>query len=183
MFRRFAALATVLLLAACAGGPGQGQQARGPTVKFAFDPATDFSHVHSYSWIGKPDGVPELTQQRIVDGVDTRLQTRGWTRVAANGDVHLDAHVSTRDHETPNARSIQVGYTGWGGFGPPPPNSPAATDSVEVGTLVVDMYDGKTRRAMWRGTASGTLDDDPARMSALLQTALDRLFANFPPKK
>jgi Domain of unknown function (DUF4136) len=177
MIRRIAVLAITLMLAACAG------VSPGPSVKFAFDPGTDFSRVRTYSWIGKPEGGNPLMQQRIVEGIDSRLQAKGWRMVAANGNVHVDAHVSTRDKEDPNSRSATVGYTGWAGFGPPPPNAPAARDPLEVGTLVVDMYDGATRRPMWRGTATGTVNDDPAKMSALLQAALDKLFANFPPAK
>jgi hypothetical protein len=171
--RRFAMWTSALLLAACAS-------VNGPTVKVAFDPATDFSHVRSYSWVGKPDGGTPLMQQRISDGIDARLQARGW-KLASNGDVRVDAHVSSADKENLNARAAQVGYIGWGGFGPPAPNSAPVQDTIEVGTLVVDMYDSTTRREMWRGSASGTLHDDPARMDALLQAALDKMFAGFPP--
>jgi hypothetical protein len=171
--RRLATWTSALLLAACAS-------ANGPTVKVAFDPATDFSHVHTYSWIGKPEAGTPLMQQRITDGIDTRLQARGW-KLAARGDVHVDAHVSSADKENLNARANQVGYDGWGGFGPPAPNSAPSRDTIEVGTLVVDMYNGSTRAEMWRGTASGTVQDDPARMNTLLQAALDKMFAGFPP--
>ena len=41
------------------------------------------------------------------------------------------------------------------------------------------MFDGKSKKALWRGTASGTLQDDPARMTAMLQAALDKMFAGF----
>ncbi len=172
MLRRTAALGFALLLSACANTP---------TVSTAFDPATDFSRVRSYSWIGKPEAATPLMQQRIVDGVDARLQAGGW-KLASNGDVHVAAYVSSKEKLDPNSYYAQVGYTGWGGFGPPPPNTPAATDTIEVGTLVVDVFDGKTKRSMWRGTASGTLQSDPARMNAMLQAALDKMFATFPPK-
>jgi len=177
MIRRTAALAVALLLTACAG------MGQGPTVKFARDPGADFSAVRSYSWIGKPEGGSPLMQQRIVDGIDSRLQARGWRMVPANGDVRVDAHVSTRDKEDADSHATAVGMVGWGGFGPAPPNSPAARDPLEVGTLVVDIYSGATRRPMWRATASGTVNDDPARMNALLQAALDKMFAGFPPGK
>jgi len=70
---------------------------------------------------------------------------------------------------------------GWGGFGPP--TTGARVDTYEVGTLVVDMYDGSRKQAIWRGSASGTLDSDPARMTTLLQAAIDKMFAGFPPGK
>lgn len=173
MLRRTAALSVALLLTACATSA--------PTVNTAFDPATDFSRVRTYSWIAKPDAGTPLMQQRIVDGVDARLQAAGW-KLASNGDVHVAAYVSSKEKLNPNAYYAQVGYVGWGGFGPPAPNSPAATDTVEIGTLVVDVFNGSNKRSMWRGTASGTLQSDPARMDAVLQAALNKMFAGFPPR-
>lgn len=178
MKRRIAALGLALLLAACASP-------NAPRVRSAADPGADFSQVHSYSWLGKPDGASPEMQQAIVQGIDTRLQARGWRLVAANGDVHVDAHVSTTERERfNNGRTSRPGYLGWGGFGPPPPNSPPPPDeTVDVGTLVVDMFNGTTRREMWRGTASSVVNPDPARMNATLQAALDRMFSGFPPGK
>ncbi|MDM0074700.1 DUF4136 domain-containing protein [Variovorax sp. J2P1-59] len=173
MMGRFAALGFAVLLSACASTP---------TVNIDFDPAANFSRFRTYSWMARPDGAGSpLMQQRIVDGIDSRLQAKGW-KLVPNGDVHVAAHVSTSERQSFNTTYTSVGYLGWGGFGPPAPNSSRTTvDTFEVGTLVVDMFDGSRKQAIWRGTASGTLDSDPARMTALLQAALDKMFAGFPP--
>jgi hypothetical protein len=173
-FAAFAALAIPLLLSACAS-------VGGPTVKIEVVPGTDFSRVRTYSWVARPDGGTPLMQQRIVDGIDARLQARGW-KLAPNGDIHVSAHVSASEKESLNNYYTRVGYMGWGGFGPPAPNSPMPVETFEVGTLVVDMVVAQSKRSAWRGTASGTVQDDPAKMNALLQTALDQMFAAFPPK-
>ncbi len=177
MQRRLAAVAIALLLAACAS-------VNGPAVRTAVDPGADFSKVRTYSWIGKPDAGSPLMQQRIVEGIDTRLQAAGWRRLDSNGDVHIDAHVTSDERELPGSRASGTGYIGWGGFGPPAPNSPPGgpgAGSIEVCTLMVDIYNGATRREMWRGSASATLRSDPERMDARLQSALDRMFTGFPP--
>lgn len=176
MQRRVAAIALALLVSACAS-------INAPAVRTAVDPGANFSRVHTYMWIGKPDAGSPLMQQRIVEGIDTRLQARGWRRVDSNGDVHIDAHVTSDERQLPGSRAAGTGYLGWGGFGPPAPNSPPGlgTGTVEVGTLIVDIYDGATRREMWRGSASATLQNNPDRMDARLQSALDRMFAGFPP--
>ena len=173
-FAAFAALAIPLLLSACAS-------VGGPTVKIEVVPGTDFSRVRTYSWVARPDGGTPLMQQRIVDGIDARLQARGW-KLAPYGDIHVSAHVSASEKESLNNYYTRVGYMGWGGFGPPAPNSPMPVETFEVGTLVVDMVVAQSKRSAWRGTASGTVQDDPAKMNALLQTALDQMFAAFPPK-
>ncbi|MGJ7507382.1 DUF4136 domain-containing protein [Variovorax sp. GT1P44] len=169
MTGRFAALGFAMLLSACASTPSN--------VRIDADPGTDFSRFRTYSWIAKPEGVNSpLVQQRIVDGVDSRLQAKGW-KLVPGGEVHVAARVTTSERQSANASS--VGYVGWGGFGPL--TTGAQVDTYEVGTLVVDMYDGARKQAIWRGSASGTLDSDPNRMIALLQASLDKMFAGFPP--
>lgn len=170
MVGRFVAFVFAVLLSACAATP---------TVKTDFDPGVNFSRFKTYSWVAKPDGASPLMQQRIIDGIDTRLQARGWKLVPSGGDVHVAAHVTSQERQVFNTTT--VGYLGWGGFGPAAPNSMTTVDTFEVGTLVVDLFDGANKRGLWRGTASGTLQDDPARMTAMLQTALDKMFAGFPP--
>ncbi|MGO4394045.1 DUF4136 domain-containing protein [Variovorax sp. M-6] len=173
MIGRFAALAFALLLSACAS-------VGGPAVKIDVDPAANFSGVRTYSWVARPDGGTPLMQQRIVDGIDSRLQARGW-KLAPNGDIHVSAHVTASEKENLKSYYTRVGYLGWGGFGPPAPNSAMPAETFEVGTLVVDMVNAQTKRSAWRGTASGTVQEDPAKMNALLQAALDKMFAAFPP--
>jgi hypothetical protein len=172
MMGRFVALVLAALLSACASTP---------TVSIDFDPGVNFARYRTYSWIARPDGGSPLMQQRIVDGIDARLQAAGW-KPAPNGDVHVAAHVTTTERQTYNTMYSNVGYFGWGGFGPPAPSSSTTfVDTFQIGTLVVDLFDGQSKHALWRGTASGTVQDDPARMTALLQTALDKMFAGFPP--
>ena len=50
-----------------------------------------------------------------------------------------------------------------------------------VGTLVLDMFDASTKRAIWRGTASGTVSDSPEKNQAAVEAALDKMLSAFPP--
>lgn len=50
-----------------------------------------------------------------------------------------------------------------------------------VGTLVVDLFDTRTKQAIWRGTASDTVPDDPAKGDALLRAGIAEMFEGFPP--
>jgi len=169
MVHRFSILALASVLAACST----------PTVKTDFDPAARFASYRTYTWIAKPTGGDPLNQQRIADGIDAKLRAKGWT-LAADGDVRVGAHVTTQERRDYTTYYSGAGYgMGWGGFGP----GVATTSSYtyEVGTLVVDMFDAKTKRAIWRGNATGTLPDNSDKVPALLQTSLDKMFADFPP--
>ena len=84
MNRMLAAVVVLLTLAlaACAT----------PRVYTDHDPAIQFGNYRTYSWREKPDKVPALISQRIVDAVDTQLRAKGWTPVADGGDVAIAAH-------------------------------------------------------------------------------------------
>ena len=170
---RFLALSLALALAACVSTA---------IVKTDFDPSARFGNDRTYSWISGDDG-GALVPQVIVSGIDSRLQARGWKRVPENGEIRVSAHVTRVKGQTFNNFYSGIGHDlNWLGIGSNWPGYVTmSTDDYEKGTLLVDMFDGGNRRAIWRGSASGVLPDDPSRVNASVQAALDKLFAGFPP--
>jgi hypothetical protein len=174
MIGRFLAVVLALLLAACASTAN---------VKTDFDPQASFASYRTYSWITPPDGTDTLMPQSVVAGINARLQAAGW-KLAAEGDVHVAAHVTRVQGQTYNNFYSGIGHdlnwlgigSGWPGY------TMMSVDAYERGTLVVDMFDGRTKRAIWRGSATGVLPDDRSRLNAAVESALDRLLAGFPPK-
>jgi len=164
-----------LLLAACASTP---------TVKTDHDPAANFASYHTYYWAQKPEGMSPLVQQRIVDGVDARLRAKGWTQGQGSGDVAVTANVATSQKQTLETFYTGTGMGGWGwrgGMGMATGTSSSMVHTYDVGTLVVDMFDTKTKQAVWRGSASGTVPSSPEKVSAAVDAGLDKMFAGFPP--
>ncbi len=148
-----------------------------------YNPAAQFSTYRTYSWDEKPEGISPLMTQRIVDAVDAQLRAKGWTQVAAVGDVAVAAHVdSHREYEMDAFYGGPYwggwGWSGWGGWGG---YGSTRVHSYTVGTLAVDMFDTRTRQAIWRGIAEGTVKRDPAAATADIQSAVTRMFAAFPP--
>lgn len=166
--KRLAFAATVaMMLAACASTPN---------VQTDFDPTAQFSRYHTYAWTATPEFGAPLMQQRITASIDAKLGAMGWTPApAATADVVIAAQVITREQ-----LSIDTFNSGgWGGWGPPGHGS-AHVRSYTVGTLVLDIFDAKTKRAVWRGTASGALPKSNDKATAKTQEAIDRMFASFP---
>ena len=167
--KRLAFAATVaMMLAACASTPD---------VQTDFDPTAQFSRYRTYAWTATPAFGAPLMQQRITASIDAKLGAIGWTPApAATADVVIAAQVITREQlsiDTFNSGG------GWGGWGPPGPGS-ARVRSHTVGTLVLDIFDARTKRAVWRGTASGALPKTSDKATAKTQEAIDRMFASFP---
>jgi hypothetical protein len=54
---------------------------------------------------------------------------------------------------------------------------------VKVGTVIVDMYDPKTKRNVWHSAGSGLLGDDSGKMSGEIQKGAAKMFEKFPPSQ
>jgi len=145
-----------------------------------YDKKASFGEYHTYYWAKVQTSNP-LWQQRVQDAVDKDLQAKGWNRVGSGGDIALTAVGSAQ-----NQKEYQTFYDGlgggwrWGGFGT---EATTTVQNYRVGTLVLDMYDSKDKRLVWRGTASNTLSNNPDKNEKGLDKAVDKMFKDFPPKE
>jgi hypothetical protein len=108
-----------------------------------------------------------------MSSVDAQLSSKGWQRVEGNGDVALTAVGATQTFYD----GLGPGWF-WRGFGD------QATITVvthKVGTLVLDMYDTKTHKLIWRGTASDTLSKKPEKNEDKLDKCVEKMSHKFPP--
>ena len=169
-------LAVTALLAGCASTPD---------VTVDHDPSADFSRYHTYFWAQEPAITNPLIKQRVIDGINARMAAKGFTQQSGNGDVALVGNVATTEKQTLDTMYTGTGMYGWGwgpgwGYG----GVGSATTRVNtylVGTLVLDMFDASTKKAVWRGVASGTIPDKPEQKDAAVNSALDKMFASYPP--
>ena len=151
-------------------------------VKTDFDHQANFSQYKTYSWQEiKPSN--SLWDSRIKNAVDAQLAAKGWTQVDTGGDVAVVAVKTTQTQ-----RTLQTFYDGFGGgwgwrrfggggFG----DSTTTEQDYKVGTLVVDLYDAKTKQLIWRGSAQDTLSDKAANNEKKLDKGVAKMFKKFPP--
>src|SRR6202163_3473549 len=151
-------------------------------VKTDFDHQANFSQYKTYSWQEiKPAN--SLWNARIKSAVDAQLTAKGWTQVDSGGDVAIVA-IATSHTE----RTLQTFYDGmgggwvWrrfggGGFG----ESTTTEQDYKEGTLVVDMYDAKTKQLIWRGSAEDTESNKAEKNEKNLDKGVAKMFKKFPP--
>jgi hypothetical protein len=124
-----------------------------------------------------------LDADRIKSAVNASLGAKGWTMVDSGGDVSIVAMEITKDQQTLN--TLYDGFGGgWGwrrfgggGFG----ESTTTTETYKVGTLVVDLFDTKTKELIWRGNASDTLSNNSNKNIKNLDKEVEKMFKQFPP--
>ncbi len=152
-----------------------------------YDHETDFSRYHTFQWIREPQTKNPLMRDRVRDAINSELIRKNFSMVASGGDLGVAANGATQEKHT-----LQTFYDGWDGgwlwnrrFGGPigPAIATTTIDTYEVGTLVVDLFDSKTRQLVWRATATGTIHDDPEKNIKKLNDAVEDMFKKFPPKE
>lgn len=173
-FTHQTAVSAVLFLVALGTGFAQ-------HVKTDFDHQANFSQYKTYSWQEiKPAN--SLWDARIKSAVDAQLAAKGWTQVDNGGDVAIVAIKTTQTE-----RTLQTFYDGmgggwrWRGFGGMGEATTTEQD-YKVGTLLVDLYDAKTKQLIWRGTAEDTLSDKASKNEKNLDKGVAKMFKKFPPQ-
>jgi hypothetical protein len=147
-------------------------------VKTDYDRSTDFSQYKTYSW-EKVQTQDPLWVNRIKQAVNAELTAKGLTPVASGGDVAIMAIEMTQNQQSLNTFYDGFGG-GWrwgGGFG----NATTTTENYKVGTLVVDLFDAKTKNLIWRGSSSDTLSNKSDKNIKNLDKGVKKMFDHFPP--
>jgi hypothetical protein len=150
-------------------------------VKTDYDRGANFAQYKTYSWEHVKTKDP-LDVDRIKSAVNAALAAKGWTQVDSGGDVSVVAMEVTSTQQTLNTFYDGLGG-GWGwrrfggGFG----EATTTTDTYKVGTVVVDLFDTKTKELIWRGSSSGTLSNNSDKNIKNLDKGVDKMFKHFPP--
>ena len=151
-------------------------------MKTDYDRSANFAQYKTFSWqhVKTKDA---LDVDRIKNAVNAALAAKGWTQVDSGGDVSIIAIEMTQQQQTLNTFYDGFGG-GWGwrrfgggGFG----EATTTTETYKVGTLVVDLFDTKTKKLLWRGTSSDTLSNNSDKNIKNLDKGVEKLFKQFPP--
>jgi hypothetical protein len=149
-------------------------------IRTDYDRSANFSQYKTFSW-EKVETQDPLWVDRIKSAVGAALTAKGWTEVESGGDVSIIAMEITHDRQTLNTFYDNFGggwrWGGFGGFG----QATTTTDTYKVGTLVVDLFDSKTKNLLWRSSASDTLSSKSEKNIENLDKGARKMFEHFPP--
>jgi Domain of unknown function (DUF4136) len=169
----------------CAGAVAVSAAACGYGIKTAtdYDRSISFPNYRSFSVLKGNSSGNSLMDQRAQDDVARALTSKGWMAApAGEAQAAVVVHAATKTKHT--YETLYDGWGGWGwrrgwgrGFG----GSTTFVNDYKVGTLVVDIFDAKTKQAIWHGTASDALSDNAKSNAQATEQAVDKMFRNFPP--
>jgi hypothetical protein len=139
-----------------------------------WDEAYDFTTVKTFQWQANPDSSLEkrnpFMHSRVVTAIEYELTATGLTEVQSNPDVYVTYHTSTENKVRLESDSYGYGFggygtVGWGHYGygmayGGPVSTTTRVVEYDEGTLVVDIWDAKTKQLVWRGTATRVFSED-----------------------
>jgi len=149
-----------------------------------YDHDVDFSSIKTYAWAGEqhPE-VNDLVHKRIINAVDGQLRNKGLTQVESEPDVYITYHGGPSEKVVVDTTHHGYGYgAGWrwrryGGMG----TSTSTVRTYKQGTLIVDIYKAAEKELIWRGTATGTVGDDPKEKEKKINKGVAKIFEKYPP--
>ena len=154
-------------------------------VKTDYDRDANFAQYKTYTWEQVKTQNP-LDADRIKSAVNAALTAKGWTQVDSGGDVSVMAMEITHNQQTLNTYYDgfgggwgwrRFGGGGFGGLG----EATTTTETYKVGSLVVDLFDTKTKKLIWRGNSSDTLSNNSNKNIKNLDKDVEKMFDKFPP--
>ena len=188
--QRLGIVLLVLALASCGGGVSEEAQraAQAPIeVDTELDPEANMANYKTWNWIPVPvgkSGDPRIDSQQfrnnVGNAVEREMFEHGYRRSETNPDLLLNGHAAVADVD---ANYIETHY---GGQYPDykvdtdDPNKGSLT--WEEGSLIIFIFDAKTRAMVYRGSARAeVVEDMPEEMRTdRLNKAIKMIFEKFP---
>ena len=175
-------LVGVLFVSALAVVPAQAQK-----VYIDFDKAADFSSYQTFAWAptdetSLKDSSP-LMDSRIKNGIEFQLTAGGMIENTESPDLYVTYHGEESQEVHVNTDHWGYGYPGtwgyspywgrggYGGYG----TSTTSVTTYDIGTLIIDIWDAKTQKIVWRGTATGTIPAKPEKAAKKIDKAINKL--------
>ena len=166
-------VAMAMALIACIATHGQ-------DVRTNYMPGTNFTKYHSYKWVAIEGGAHpnQIVDAQIKQSVDSQLASKGLTKTdSERADLFVGYQIAVDQEKQWNGYGMGGGLR-WGGM------ATATSSTINVGTLVLDMYDPATKQLVWTGNATKTIDPKSSqeKNQKSLDKAMQKLLKSFPPK-
>jgi Domain of unknown function (DUF4136) len=150
----------------------------GQDVRHNAMPGVDFSKFHTYKWVGIEGGAHpnQIMDAEIKQAIDAQLTSKGLTKTDDDkADLYVGYQIAVDQQKQWNAWGTGRGFGGG--------MASATQSTIDVGSLVLDMYD-PNKQLVWTGTATKTIDpsSNQEKNQKNLNKAMQKLLKDYPPK-
>jgi len=162
-------------------------------VSFNFDMTADFTKYKTYHWERHPNSkdLDDLMMSQLGAAFDVELAKKGLTKKTdGTSDLAIVYQVAVKQEK--ELSTFSSGYSmgpGWGGGyggyygGGGTSTSTTSVYTITTGTLALDMYDAASKKLVWRGIVTKTVDVNakPEKRQKNMAKSAEKLFKKYPP--
>ena len=139
----------------------------------------DFSGMKTFTYVDTEESNAQnpLMAERIEDMIKKELREGGLEEVAKDGDIFVTYHITTKERTQYTTTNFGYGgaWGGWYGWGGSMGTSTTTAQNYTDGTLIIDAYDAKEKKMIWRGTGTVTVKATPEKQIKLVEKILTKL--------
>jgi len=166
-------IAMLLLLAAA---PAAAQK-----VNIDYDKETDFTRFETFSWKATPEvslaDTSPLMHSRIKNAIEHQLTQRGLIEDPEDPDLYVTYY--TEEKTEYRVHTSSYGYNhgrSWYRRGQAGMSSSTSTVSTfPKGTLVIDIWDARENKAVWRATTEALVPSNPEKAARKIDQAIEKI--------
>jgi hypothetical protein len=153
------------------------------TAVIDYDHTVNFIKFKTYT-CEKVHATDPGVEDRITIALNRDMAGRYMSEVPKNGDVTITAVEASRDKQefTTFYDSLGSDYAWQRPWASGFMDSQATLSDIPVNTLIIDMYDTKAHKLLWRGTITGPIEGSQDKMNNAIDKEVTELISKYPPK-
>ena len=168
----------------------------GVTVTSDYDKTIDFSKYNTYTYYGWAENSDKILssfdKERIEKSFEEEFTKRGWTVNQSGGDATVSLYIvvdqktsysSYTDHYNNGMYggmyASRYGYR-YGSLGMGSSTTTTTQNDYLEGTLIVDVFDAKTKKHIWQGIGKKTISESTSKREERIKAGVAEIMKAFP---
>jgi hypothetical protein len=164
-----------------------------------YDNTVDFTQFKTIKFLGWQDNsdqlINDLDKQRILESFGKEFEMRNLTFVEQGGDLAVTLYLVIDQKTSTTAYTNYTGGMGYGGrwgygygmgygagMGMGSATTTYSENDYEVGTFVVSVYDGESKKLIWQGISTKTINENPKKRQKSIPKGVAKLMKKYPVK-
>jgi len=161
-----------------------------------YDKTVDFTKFKTISFLGWQDNsdqlINDLDKNRILESFGKEFEMRNLTFAKEGGELAVTLYLVIDQKTSATAYTNYnggMGYGGrwgygygmrYGGMGMGSSTTTYSENDYEVGTFVVSVYDGESKKLIWQGISTKTINENPKKRVKTIPKGVQKLMKKYP---
>jgi hypothetical protein len=137
----------------------------------------DFDKVETFSYVeAKDTNSPDpLMDERFKKAIINELTASGLQRVDSDADLYVTYHLASKDKIVLSTTGYGGYGRGWRGWGRGVASTSTTASTYTEGTLLVDAFEPREKKMVWRGAGTVTLKAKPEKRAKQIDKIMTKM--------